>query len=1010
MKTLLYLRSSFSLLRSTIKIEEACIKLKEMGYCRVALTDYKVLSGSICFYNAAKNAGLIPLFGLEIPVDLNGKIVEAVLYARNDEGFRNLMHLSTFLNTKEATIKAAELKNYLKDNLLSIFSDNDIFKDDIPNALALLDANFDKYVIGMSDGSSAGGRKLNAEIKPLLTERKIMSIVTDRAYYLDQSDEKAYAVLKAIGDKKQLDDKDFVYERGHYVKTMDELTRIYEHDDLLMSEHLADNLKIDLILHKTSLPDYYHQTAGDIKNPQAALTALAIKGLKRRLNRETLPDQYQRRLKMELDVIIGMHFANYFLIVYDLVNNARRMGIMVGPGRGSAAGSLVAYALHITEIDPLRYNLYFERFLNPERISMPDIDIDFPDRDRDKMIDYVKEKYGKDHVAHIVTYGTLGAKQVLRDVARVLNYPSIDALAKMVPNDLKITLKRAYNESENFQKKIERDELSRELFKIALKLEGLPRHYSTHAAGIVLSKEALSDIVPLVRVEQDIDSTGFTMEYLESIGLIKMDFLGLKNLSIIADVIKAISQTTPFDLQKIPLDDHKTFKLIKNVDTLGIFQLESAGMQNLIRKLQPATFSDIAVTIALFRPGPMENIPLFLKNRRNPDNIHYLHSDLIPILKDTSGIIIYQEQIMTIARKMASFSYGKADIMRRAMSKKKYDELSGLETEFIAGCLKNGYSEKLAKDVYALIMKFANYGFNKSHSIAYALIAYQQAYLKANYPMFFYTALLNGAINSQTMSASYLNECQRVKQQVAGPDINLSENRYIVKGTAIVMPLCIIKNIGTSTADKIITERRQNGPFHDFSECVFRLKNCDSRITETILASLIDAGAFDCFKLNRKTMNVNLHKMWETKEMLGALSLLGDDFSFQLTNCKEDVKERIKKEKEVLGFVFSTGSIIRVKEQFGYDTKSLYEIGRSYGLVKGFGIIKSIKEYTTKTGEKMCFLKVFDDSGEMDLSIKPSLYHRMRDDLVAAKQKYLYFEGQMYKEYSCRADILEIKE
>ena len=1004
----MYFRSCYSLLESTIKLEKAIAALKKYGYKKVALVDHNTMSGAFKFYEACLNNGLKPLFGLEFTLELDKTALNIVMYAKDDIGFRNLNKIATYLNTEDKKITCEILKEYLKGNLVAVFSDNDIFLDDLSEALRMLDEHLKRYVIAFTGSNSVMQRKLNAKLKEAMALNNVKGIVADRAYYLSKEDEEAYAVLKAIKDKKTLSNDDFSFERDDYLKDKTELNELYEEEELILSDRMADSLNVKLPSFTTSMPDYYYETKGDISDTHETLRKLAHRGLLKRLSNHH-SEVYEKRLNDELAVIIKMDFANYFLIVYDFVNYAKRNGIMVGPGRGSACGSLVSYALHITDIDPIKYNLYFERFLNPERISMPDIDIDFPDDRRDEVISYVRDKYGSEHVAHIVTYGTLQAKQVLRDVARVLDYQGIDVLCKTIPADLKITLRKAYETSKSFKDKIDRDEMTKRLFRIALKLEGLPRHYSTHAAGIVMAKDPLKEVIPLLKIENDLYSTAYTMEELPPFGLIKMDFLGLRNLSIIDRVSKDINKKKRFNIRHIPLDDPKTFDLIAKVNTLGVFQLESGGMQNLIKRLRPQSFEDIALTIALFRPGPMQNIPEYLANRNDPERINYLHPDLYPILKETSGIIVYQEQIMAIAQKMASFSFGKADIMRKAMSKKKLEELSSLEDDFIEGCLKNGYERKLAKQVYDLILKFANYGFNKSHSIAYALIAYEEAYLKANYPLYFYKALLNGAIGSTSLSASYLNECQSIGIKILPPDINLSENTYEVKDGKIIMPLSIIKNIGSITASKIIEERNANGVFKDFISTISRLRNNEAKISNTSLESLIYAGAFDRFGFNRTTMINNLKKMLDAKIMLETASLFGEEFSFQMGNYHENTKERIAKEKEVLGFIASENSLFNIKRELGYETKSLYELGRSFGKIEGFGIIKSIREYTTRTKEKMCFITVYDDSARMDLSINPSLYFKKRDELIGSENKYIYFKGSVNKLNSCRVEYLMIR-
>ncbi|MBQ1508797.1 MAG: DNA polymerase III subunit alpha, partial [Erysipelotrichaceae bacterium] len=695
----------------------------------------------------------------------------------------NLMGLSSFLCTGEKkTADLATLNRYRGENFLIVFSDDmpltHAFDKGLPveEYLERQEFYFGKdYLVALADHDIAANRIRDEKLKPLLQRKGIRTIAWSRTYFLEKEDYDAYRIAGCIRDKKGLEESDPHLDEGRYLHTPEELEGLYDRDDLLNADVLGSFCRV-LMDYKTSLPVYECKSG---ISSSSYLTALCQEGLKRRLKGQ-VTKEYRDRLKEELDVILKMHFEDYFLIVYDFILYAKKNGILVGPGRGSAAGSLVSYCLGITEIDPLRFGLLFERFLNPERITMPDIDTDFPDDRRDEVIRYVRDKYGEEHVAHILTFGTLKAKQVLRDVGRVLGYPSgeLDPICRLVPQAPDASLRGTYETVALFRQKIESDARYRRLYSLAEKLEGLPRHESTHAAGIVLSRDPLQKVVPLIRVEEDVCSTQFTMEYLEELGLIKMDFLAIRNLSIIAEIVEEVNKTEPLDIRKIPLDDKKTFELIGNVNTMGIFQLESNGMKSLVRKMRPKNFEEIGMTIALFRPGPMENIPAFLENRAHPETIRYLHEDLRPVLEETYGIIVYQEQIMTIARTMAGFSYGKADVLRRAMSKKKASELEGLKDEFLEGCRSNGYDPSVSEKVYELILKFANYGFNKSHSVVYGMVAYEMAYLKANYPLSFYKALLNGVIGSESKTYDYISECLSIGQKVSGVSINDSELIY----------------------------------------------------------------------------------------------------------------------------------------------------------------------------------------------------------------------------------------
>lgn len=1000
----LYIRSVYTLLSSMCTISKIISKAKEYGYASVGLVDRNVLSGSMSFKKEALKNGIKPIFGLEFDIEIDSRIYTMLLYSKNDDGFKNLMSLSSYINTSEnKVINIDILKEYRNNNYLVLLSDNMPLtialqsNGDIQKAFDRQQELFGSYIVGIVDNDLAGNRVLNNKIKDFLIDKNINTVALSRTFYIDAQDYKEYEILKCIRDKKVLDKNETYYDEGRYFLNKEEYKRLYDEKDIQNSDILASSCNVDINF-KTELPKF--PCPKNIKSKDY-LIALCKEGLKRRL-KNSINQEYVKRLEYELKTIIDMHFEDYFLIVYDFILYAKRNNILVGPGRGSGAGSLVAYCLGITEIDPIKYGLLFERFLNPERISLPDIDTDFPDNRRDEMFEYIKEKYGNEHVGHIITYGTMKAKQVLRDVARVLAYSTneVDLLAKAIPNTIGITLKGAYDNSELFRNRIESSSKYRELYKIALKLEGFPRHESTHAAGIVMSSKPLKQVVPVIKIENDLDSTQYTMEHLEELGLIKMDFLAIKNLSTIAEIVDDIKNNlnADFDIRKIPLDDAKTFKLIDDVNLLGVFQLESAGMQNLARKMKPNSFEELGMMIALFRPGPMENIPQFLKNRANPNNIHYLVPSLMPILKETYGIIVYQEQIMNIARILAGFSYGKADILRRAMSKKKAEELEKLENDFINGCIKNSYSKEVAVEIYNLVLKFANYGFNKSHSIVYSLVAYQLAYLKANYPLYFYKALLNSVIGSTTKTYDYIQECLRIKQDIKLPSINKSINSYIIDGNSLLMPFDVCKDVGRISGIKIIEERNKNGQFKDYVDCVCRLSSVG--IEKNVIENLINAGAFDEFSLSRFSMTNALNNVLKyANAHKGEISLLENlDDAPIIEDLKDDKYVKANKEKEVIGFYFSFNPILDVKNKNNIVTKSLSELNVFGTYIKGFGMIRRIKTHRTKKGDMMAFVDIYDDSGDMSLVLMPDIYRLLQADLL--NDRYIEFEGKIEKEAS----------
>ncbi len=1002
MKSLLYVRSVYSLLSSMCSVEDIISKCLEYGYTSCALVDKNVLAGAMVFKKACQANNIKPIYGLEVDTLCNGIETPVMLLSKNDEGFRNLMKLSSLICTQSDKVIGTDvLKKYSENNVIVLFSDTMPLrialekKSDSSAALKLEKELFGEYVVALCDHDIAYNLKYDKEAKEILRKENIFSFALNRAYYPDKGDEEEYEVLKCIRDKKTIKDINNSDEAGRYILNPSEFESLYEREELENTDALAATLNVEMAYH-TSLPVYQSKDGISSKD---YLVNLSKAGLSKRLH-NTQNKEYLSRLEYELKVIMKMNLEDYFLIVYDFILFAKRNGIMVGPGRGSAAGSMVAYCLGITDIDPIKYGLLFERFLNPERISLPDIDTDFPDDRRSEVFEYVQKKYGKEHVGHIITYGTLKPKQVLRDVGRVLEYSTsdIDSLTKLIPFAYDMSLEKAYEGVPVFRQKIESEAKFRKLYKIALKIEGAPRHESTHAAGVVMSRLPISDVAPVIAIEDDYYSTQYTMEHLEELGLIKMDFLGLRNLGIIAEIVEDIKKFKPdFSISHIALDDKKTFDLIDSVNVLGVFQLESNGMQSLIRKMKPETFEEIGMTIALFRPGPMENIPLFLENRAHPEKVEYLVKELKPILAETYGVIVYQEQIMSIARTLAGFSYGKADILRRAMSKKKASELEKLANDFIEGCVNNGYTKDIAIKLYELILKFANYGFNKSHSIAYAMVAYEMAYLKANYPLYFYKALLNGVIGSSNKTYEYIHECISVGQKVSGVSINSSLLEYTIKNSAIVMPFGVIKDVGNVSGMKIVNERNANGPFKDYLECITRLYN--AAVERNVIENLIVAGALDELGLNRFAMIKALENALRYAENHAGMSLdLGYDDAPVIENYKDDKKVLAEKEKDVLGFYFSYNPIIELKKEYGINTQPLNVIGNTPGIQRGFGLVRRVKQHKTKKGQMMAFVDISDDTGDMSLAVMPDLYAQLQ--LQLKEDSYIYFEGNIEKENS----------
>ena len=1009
----LHVRTGYSLLNSMVKITEVISKAKQNNYQSLAITDLNVMHGYLMFYNLCQKNGIKPLFGLEFNYQYQDSQYPLYIYASNDEGYANMAKLSSAIGCGEI-ITLDNLTKYLRGNVLVFPSTKSFFSNlhdvnELKQALNLLTNKFSKIYIALMNNDISYNFQYNKLIKQAIVDTNIIPLAFSEVFYLEKEDVESYRILRGISLGKTTSSDDLVVTNNRYFKSPLELKNLYQLDELVNTDNFAASLNVKMHLKTTTLPQYHNKADVDSK---IYLTQLCKIGLKKRLNNQ-VSAKYMQRLNHELKIICDMHFEDYFLIVYDFILYARKHDIYVGPGRGSAAGSLVAYCLGITHIDPIKNGLLFERFLNPERISMPDIDTDFPDNRRDEVIQYVTSKYGEKHVAHIITFGTLKAKQVIRDVARVLEFNSYetDVIAKTIPNTLNITLTQAYQTSLKFRQKINSEKKYQLLYQHALKLEGLPRHCSTHAAGIVFSRDELIDILPCLSLD-GVLTTQYSMAYLEKLGLIKMDFLGLRNLTIIDEIATDIKKLHPnFNILKIPLDDVATYKSIQQGDLLGIFQLESEGMRDLVAKVQPKSLNDIALTIALYRPGPMQNIDLFLQNRNHPQKIIYPVNALKNILEETSGIIIYQEQIMMIAQQMAGFSLAKADILRRAMSKKKANELLALKDDFIMGCVKLGYSKEDAIKVYELILKFALYGFNKSHSFAYGLVAYQLAYLKANYPLYFYKALLNSVIRSYDKTSEYIIECQHSNAQILGLSINYSQDIYWIENNKIRFPLSAIKGMPYQAIKTIIENRQKYGLFKDYYNCVIRLHQAG--ISKAVIEDLISAGALDEFNNSRLSMSATLDTVITYAKLenvtTNQMSISNDLLPLpEMIYVKEDAIDRAEKERAVIGFYLSHNPIVNIKKRYHYDTKTFIELRKIKGKVAGVGLVKKIKVIKTKNGKQMAFMEVQDETGEMDLAIMPDLYQSLKNRLVV--KIYVYFQGVIGERKSVlvkRLDFIE---
>ncbi|MCF0105504.1 MAG: DNA polymerase III subunit alpha, partial [Holdemanella sp.] len=903
----LHAKSCYSLLESPSKIEayvDACIAL---GFRHVVLTDHNSMFGTMEFWNICQKKGVHPIIGLETEITMEDKEFHFIFLAKNDKGLQGLYRLSTIcMSDEEKTFEKAV--SLTQDCFVLTSSDwmdtlDDFIireqKEAIESFLTICQSNWKDFYVSISYNDSSYHRKYNQYLKALCKEMNIPTVALSRVYYLKKEDVEKVKILQAIDKGTNIYDQSLNVINGRYLRSSKEMEALYEKEDLIQTETIASNCNVHMAFERNSLPVFKNKLNVDSKT---YLINLCKKGLQKRLNNQ-YKKEYAIRLDYELKQIIDMGFTDYFLIVWDYIRYARSQDIYVGPGRGSAAGSLVAYCLGITHVDPIKNNLLFERFLNPERVTMPDIDTDFPDDRRDDVIRYVMDLYGNKRATHIVAYNTMKAKAVLRDVGRAFMIPvrKVDTMTKLIGNSPNMTLEKAYNESAGFRRLVDNDPVSRDLYYKALPLEGLPRHTTIHAGGVVLSREDIENVCPLMQIDQDVYATQFTKDYLEDLGLIKMDFLSVRNLTIIHDIVEHIQIRTGrnLDILKLPLNDSKTYQLLSNGDTYGIFQMESQGIRNLLQKMKPNKFEDICAVLALYRPGPMKNIDIYIERKEDPSKTVYPHAKLEGILKETYGIMIYQEQIMQTAQIIGGFTLAQADTLRAAMSKKKKSQMDAYREQFIQGALKNKCTYKQAGEIFDLMERFAEYGFNKSHSYVYGLIVYQMAYLKANYPLYFYCCLLNGVIGSTEKMSEYIFECQRRNIEVLPCSVVHSGEGFEIEEKAIRMPLVALKGIDKKISATILEEREKE-PYEDYMSFVVRAMAND--IKEEHLYTLIDGGALDDFHENRATMKENLQQVMNYASLVITPTKEGIILKYEIVHrpplmrIKENVQQRIQKE------------------------------------------------------------------------------------------------------------------
>ncbi len=1021
----LHTHSDYSLLDGAVTIEKLLDKAERLGMHALALTDHGNMFGVLKFYKEAKKRGIKPLIGSEFYVapgsrlkkggaEKHQKNTHMGFIARDVEGYRNLIELSSLSFLEGFYYKPRIDTELIEKFHRGLIGFSGCLAGEIPNLLlsgeterAIKRAVYFDELLGRGNfylELQFHGLKEQARVNKGLIEiwkkTGIPLVATNDVHYLEREDARAQDVLICIGTNKKVNEgKRLKFEYPEfYFKTEREMAEIFGEIPQALKNTLevAEMCNLEIPLPGPQLPKY-EVPEGYTK--EEYLKEIARKGLEERY--PVVTEEMKERLEYELSVIINMGFTGYFLIVWDFISFAKRNGIPVGPGRGSGAGSLVAYSLRITDIDPLKYGLLFERFLNPERVSMPDFDIDFCYERRGEVIDYVTKKYGTDRVSQIITFGTLKPRAALRDVARVLDFPysEADSIAKMIPSGPKVTFEDALKQEPKLREIQKKGDKYEELITISKKLEGLSRHASTHAAGIVIGREKLTNYVPLYReAKTDTVMTQYSMEHLEECGLVKMDFLGLKTLTIIKNTLELLKKRgIELDINSIPEDDEKTFRLLGEGKSACVFQFEGSGMQGILKRTRPTRIEDLIALNALYRPGPMDNIDQFIDSKLGRRSIKYPLPELEPILKETYGVIVYQEQVMEIARMVAGFTLGQADILRRAMGKKKHDVMAKQKSKFIEGAVEKGYSKKQAEKIFELLVPFAGYGFNKSHAAAYSVLAYQTAYLKANYPAEFMAANLTNTIHDTAKLSEYIRESRDMGLEVLPPDINLSEKDFSVHEGKIIYGLTGIKNVGTAAVEDILRARGEVGRFKSF---VHFLENINMKVVNRkVIETLIFSGVFDSLGDNRATLFHNLDRVIDIvsarKESMkyGQVSLFetaGDEEEGIDTISLEKMEEwppidRLIYEKENLGFFFSghpLDSYRQMIDEFVDLRLAEVENARNDRLYTMIGILKEIKEINTKNGRRMAFAKLEDYEGAVELVIFSDLYEKSHDTLL----------------------------
>lgn len=1059
--THLHLHTEYSLLDGTNKIKECIKRVKELNMNSVAITDHGVMYGVIDFYKEAKRQGIKPILGCEVYVAPNSRFDKEliggedrynhlVLLAENNIGYANLMKIVSKGFTEGYYYKPRvdmEVLNEYHEGIIATSAclagviQRNIQKGDMDEArkaTRALEDCFGKgnFFIELQDHGIPEQRLVNTELIKISKEFDIPLIVSNDVHYTYSEDADAHDVLLCIQTGKLLSDENRMSYTGgqYYIKSEEEMRELFPYvpEAIENTQLIADRCNVEIVFGETKLPRF---EVPEGYTSLSYLEKLCSDGLVKRYRKNVDDKEWeglQGRLDFEIQTIERMGYVDYFLITWDFINFSKRNDIMVGPGRGSAAGSIVSYCLEITDIDPIKYQLLFERFLNPERVSMPDIDIDFCYERRQEVIDYVTQKYGKDKVVQIVTFGTMAAKGVIRDVGKVMGLPFsfVSTITKMIPEEIGITIDKAFVMNHEFKELYESDPQVQELINMSRKLEGLPRHSSMHAAGVVICQKSADEFVPLARGKDGAITTQFTMTTLEELGLLKMDFLGLRTLTVIQEACKLASKKKGkmVDINSIDYNDKNVLGLIGSGKTEGIFQLESSGMRNFMKELKPRSLEDIIAGVSLYRPGPMDFIPKYIEGKNNTASINYACKELESILEPTYGCIVYQEQVMQIVRELGGFTLGRSDLVRRAMSKKKLDVMEreranfvyGNSEEDVTGCMAIGISEKIANEIYDMMIDFAKYAFNKSHAACYAVIAYQTAYLKYYYPYEFMAALMTSVSDDLAKTAKYIYSCKSMQIQILPPNVNTGEVRFSVSNDAIQFALTAIKGVGRSVVESIVKERNEKGEFTSLMDFITRM--LEYGVNKKAIENLIKAGAMDCFKGNRKQFMLGYAPIIEQIQNDRKNNISGQMSFFNLAEDEGEVDETVnlpnvseydsatllKNEKEVMGIYVSghpldeyesvlrratTATTIefqRVKVAEGYEAPP--EIEDKKTVVVG-GVITNVKMKYTKNNKTMAFLQLEDMLGTVEVIIFPRTYDSYSS--LIKEDNIIFIEGKV---------------